>query len=95
MYMVRLVLMSQAHPHPVQADADSVRDTVWAHAQDHDGLEHVRTRAGPGRIDLVLFLRSPRRPTPHLGPPLAVLVRLVAPLDGWRAEFPVDPGVVE
>lgn len=33
-------------------------DALWAHASTHDGLEHIRARAGPGRIDLVLFFRE-------------------------------------
>ncbi|WP_034087708.1 hypothetical protein [Streptacidiphilus albus] len=37
-------------------------DVLWAHAVPEDRLEHASGRAGPDRIDLLLFLRTPETP---------------------------------
>jgi hypothetical protein len=39
-------------------DAAEVLDVLWAHAVADDGMEHIRVRAGPGRLDLILFIRE-------------------------------------
>ncbi|MFC9329511.1 hypothetical protein [Kitasatospora sp. NPDC057015] len=43
-----------AHP----AEAADVVDILWAHARPGDDLEHVSANAGPGRLDLLLYLRT-------------------------------------
>ncbi len=91
MYLVRLVLTSQDHPHPTPADAARVQDILWAHAVPSDGVEHLRCIAARDRVDLVVFLRGPECPVPPFGPALAVLCRLVAPLAAWQAALPADP----
>jgi pyrimidine operon attenuation protein/uracil phosphoribosyltransferase len=40
------------------ADVARILDILWAHATPRDALEHVRGRAGPNRIDLIIFIRE-------------------------------------
>jgi hypothetical protein len=47
-------------PDPATENTEAV-DAVWAHAVPTDALEHVRARAGPSRIDLMLFFRTAPR----------------------------------
>ncbi|MEU6992297.1 hypothetical protein ABZ953_16750 [Streptomyces sp. NPDC046465] len=46
-------------------DANELTDTLWAHATEPDGLEHVvaLTRSA-GRVDLILFLLEGSHPDP-------------------------------
>ncbi|MEV0619275.1 hypothetical protein AB0I81_38575 [Nonomuraea sp. NPDC050404] len=37
-------------------DVAALMDALWAHATKEDGLEHVRARAGPGCIEVIMFL---------------------------------------
>ncbi|MFI9274040.1 hypothetical protein ACIGXM_25535 [Kitasatospora sp. NPDC052896] len=43
---------------PTESEAIAVQDTVWAHAAPDTGLEHVRARAIPGGIGLVVYVRA-------------------------------------
>ncbi|MFJ7247273.1 hypothetical protein ACIQWA_21865 [Kitasatospora sp. NPDC098652] len=58
MHIVHLTLHQVVSTGSEEADAHTVHDALWAHAQSRHGLEHVRARAGPHGIDLVLFLRA-------------------------------------
>jgi hypothetical protein len=57
-HLVRLTLNQVESTGPKEADAHTVHDALWAHAEKRHGLEHVRARAGPHGIDLVLFIRA-------------------------------------
>ncbi|KJS57837.1 hypothetical protein VM95_37190 [Streptomyces rubellomurinus] len=61
MHVVRLTLHQVASTGSEEADAHTAHDALWAHAEPRHGLEHVRARAGPHGIDLVLFLRAGSR----------------------------------
>lgn len=41
---------------PRENEANQVLDILWVHAGPADGLEHASCRAGPERLDLLLFL---------------------------------------
>ena len=43
---------------PVAADAHAICDVLWAHARPWWGLEHVRTRAEAGHVDVAVLLRA-------------------------------------
>jgi hypothetical protein len=58
MRMVHLILTRPDQPGPTEADANLVHDALWAHAVPGIGLEHLRVRAVPDGIDLVLFLQN-------------------------------------
>jgi hypothetical protein len=38
----------------------AVADLVWVHSTREEGVEHLRARAGPDEIDIVLFLCVPK-----------------------------------
>lgn len=59
MLLIHVRLTSPEHPRPTPADAVRVHDALWAHTPKTAGLEHIRARAGPDGIDLVLFVRNP------------------------------------
>ena len=59
MILIHVRLTSPEHPHPTAADAARVHDALWAHTPTTAGLEHIRARAGPDGIDLVLFVKNP------------------------------------
>ncbi|WP_037971993.1 hypothetical protein [Streptomyces sp. NRRL WC-3742] len=61
MHVVHLTLHQVGSTGSEGADAHTVHDALWAHAESRHGLEHVRARAGPHGIDLVLFLRAGSR----------------------------------
>lgn len=43
---------------PAAADAHAICDVLWAHARPWWGLEHVRTRAEAGHVDVAVLLRT-------------------------------------
>lgn len=53
-----MVLTSVTCPAPTRADAQRIRDGLWAHTPDDLGIEHIHARAGSGHIDVILFIRS-------------------------------------
>lgn len=87
MYVAHVILTSDSCPKPVRVDADLVQDGLWAHAPHDLGIEHIRSKAGPGHIDIFLFLRS----TVHGGLPdeRAVLatIRKLPCLRDWCVIF--------
>jgi hypothetical protein len=58
MLLIHVRLISPDYPRPTAADAVRVHDALWAHTPATAGLEHIRARAGPNGIDLVLFIRN-------------------------------------
>jgi hypothetical protein len=52
MHFAALSLISQSS---VNIDPEVVVGILWAHATSSDGLQHVRARAGPGRVDVAIF----------------------------------------
>lgn len=58
MYLAHLVLTSAECRSPSRADAQRIQDGLWAHAPNDLGIEHIRARAGPQHIDVVLFFHS-------------------------------------
>ncbi|MEV7213502.1 hypothetical protein AB0O31_10485 [Kitasatospora cineracea] len=89
MRLVHLVLTSAATPRPGAADAERVLDTLWAHLEPGSGIEHIRVRPGPDRIDLGLFLRGdgPAAPTATEAE-RAGIARLLSRIPEWRPEPP-------
>lgn len=57
MFMVHCRLVRPDRSRPTEADAHLVQDAIWAHARPELGLEHLRVRAGPAGLDLIVFLR--------------------------------------
>jgi hypothetical protein len=46
-----------APPSGTQAIAPgAVVDLIWLHAAPPDGIKHIHARAGPGRIEVVMFV---------------------------------------
>ncbi|MFD3992833.1 hypothetical protein [Streptomyces sp. NPDC058548] len=46
-------------------DANELTDSLWAHAAQEDGLEHVLVRAqAADRVDLIMFLLEGSHPDP-------------------------------
>lgn len=46
--------------HPVRlVDANIVTDAIWTRAEPDDRLEHVYSRPGDGRLDIVLYILAP------------------------------------
>ncbi|MHA6761545.1 hypothetical protein [Streptacidiphilus sp. PAMC 29251] len=64
-----------AAPDPVNEVAE-VLDALWAHATAEDGLEYAGGNAGPGRLDLLLFLLTP----PPDRPPATAAIHRAAQL---------------
>lgn len=58
MLLIHVRLTSPEHTRPTAADAARLHDALWAHTPPTAGLEHIRARAGPDEIDLVLFIRN-------------------------------------
>ncbi|WP_460494213.1 hypothetical protein [Dactylosporangium cerinum] len=42
----------------MDVDPEVLVGILWAHATSEDGLQHVRARAGPGRVDVAFFLTA-------------------------------------
>jgi len=55
---VRVILDRRIPGRCDERDVVRVIDTVWAHAVQNDGLEHVSGRSADGRIEILLFLRE-------------------------------------
>jgi hypothetical protein len=77
---------------PVRAesliDSASLTDAFWAHAQECDGLEHVRIADRADGFSAVLFMRG-RDETEAATSALALcwrLVLIVPPLTGWYVD---------
>ena len=58
-FMIHLHLAGLPDTPPQPSDAHAVHDLMWAHATPQHHLEHVRARAVPGGIGLVLFIGAP------------------------------------
>ncbi|MFF2745306.1 hypothetical protein ACFVVA_07170 [Kitasatospora sp. NPDC058048] len=59
MFAVHLTLPADAAAPSGEAAAAEVQAGLWACAGPGDGLEHVRARAVPDGIGLVLYVRAP------------------------------------
>ncbi|WP_377267765.1 hypothetical protein [Peterkaempfera sp. SMS 1(5)a] len=58
MHLVHASLVRRRPERPDPREAARVLDALWAHAIDHDRLEHARAHVHPDRTDLLLFLRQ-------------------------------------
>jgi hypothetical protein len=58
MHAIHMALSRHAGVSASRWDTDELLDAIWAHSAKDDGLEHVRLRAGPDRMDLVFFLHE-------------------------------------
>ncbi|MFI2609532.1 hypothetical protein [Kitasatospora sp. NPDC018619] len=58
MFAVHLNLPPEAAAPSGEAEAAEVQAALWAHAGPDDGLEHVRARAVPDGVGLVLYVRA-------------------------------------
>ncbi|MFC6084044.1 hypothetical protein [Sphaerisporangium aureirubrum] len=65
-------------------------DLVWAHTRQDEGLEHLRVRTAPDRIDIVLFICAPQEESAEeiAWRICGRVVRLVPALQGWLAGAP-------
>lgn len=59
MFAVHLTVPADAAPSSGEAAAVEVQAALWACAGPGDGLEHVRARAVPDGVGLVLYVRAP------------------------------------
>ncbi|MEV6264235.1 hypothetical protein AB0M42_26300 [Streptomyces sp. NPDC051784] len=57
MFVIHLCLTGTTSP-PSPADAHSVQDLLWAHADPRHRLEHVVARCVPDGIGLVLYISA-------------------------------------
>ncbi|WP_042372482.1 hypothetical protein [Streptacidiphilus neutrinimicus] len=86
MHLVHIVLTHPDLPQPSSADAERVLDILWAHVDHRSGIEHIRTRPGPGAVDLGLFFSGDgSHGASHAA---AALAGLLAALPGWAATAP-------
>jgi hypothetical protein len=53
---MRLITLRLVGPDTEQPDPHTATELLAAHIVPDDRIEHVRVRAGPGRIDLAAFL---------------------------------------
>jgi hypothetical protein len=58
MYVVYASLMRKGTAPQRPGEAAALLDALWAHALEDDGMEHIRIRAGPERIDIIMFMNS-------------------------------------
>ncbi|WP_412543161.1 hypothetical protein R8Z50_12030 [Longispora sp. K20-0274] len=67
-------------------DPAAVTELLRAHVLPDDRIQHLRVRAGPGRIDLAAFLLADNEATALLTTRELCLRALEtgAPLDSWR-----------
>ncbi|MFG3049959.1 hypothetical protein ACGFZP_03255 [Kitasatospora sp. NPDC048239] len=61
MFPVQLTLLDVSARPPGEANAAAVQDALRGCAGPGDGLEHVRARAMPEGVGLVLYVRAPDR----------------------------------
>ena len=55
---MQFIAVSLLPPAALDVDHEVVVGILWAHASSEDGLQHVRARAGPGRVDVAFFLTA-------------------------------------
>ncbi|WP_199881447.1 hypothetical protein [Streptomyces sp. CB03911] len=55
---MRLTLMPTGEAAPTDAEIHILEDQLWAHATPANGLEHLRARAVPPGIGIVLYIRA-------------------------------------
>jgi hypothetical protein len=55
---MQFIAISLISPAAVDIDPEVVVGVLWAHSSSQDGLQHVRARAGPGRVDVAFFLTA-------------------------------------
>ncbi|WP_459648943.1 hypothetical protein [Kitasatospora sp. Ki12] len=58
MLPVHLTLMPTGANRPTEDVLQALEDTLWAHATPESAMEHLRVRAIPEGIGLVLFIRA-------------------------------------
>ncbi|MEV7728604.1 hypothetical protein AB0P15_28180, partial [Streptomyces sp. NPDC087917] len=56
--LVHTRLFSEAGGAGTRDDAHLMQDLLWAHAGPEHAVEHIRVRAAPHGIELVLFVRA-------------------------------------
>lgn len=56
MYVVSVWLTRRNSAIQYRQEAAILLDLLWAHATEGDRIEHIRIRAGPERVAVVLFL---------------------------------------
>ncbi|MFJ2780823.1 hypothetical protein [Kitasatospora sp. NPDC087315] len=59
MFAVHLTLLDVSATPPGEAGAADIQAALWGSAGPGDGLEHVRARAVPEGVGLVLYVRAP------------------------------------
>lgn len=85
MHIVRVGLARGETGRRWSLPGEAVADLIWAHSRREDGVEHLRVRARPDRIDIVFFLCVPEEGS-ATETALRICRRLVAQvpaLRGW------------
>lgn len=87
MFLVHLHLIRDGTSAPDENDARLLHDALRALVPADAGFEHIRARAGPGGIDLSIFLRrhlADPDPEVHARAILDSLPRTPSALGGWH-----------
>lgn len=58
MVPVHLTLTRTGGGAPDESQAHALVDMLWAHATPDYGMEHIRARASPAGIGIILFIRA-------------------------------------
>ncbi|WP_225808356.1 hypothetical protein [Streptomyces spinosus] len=94
MYAAVVVLKPGADQAKASVDSASLTDAFWAHAQEGDGMEHVRIADGADGFSVVLFMHGGDEAEVATSA-LALCWRLVMvmpPLTGWYVDSCVVRG---
>ncbi|MFI5757237.1 hypothetical protein [Streptomyces sp. NPDC051569] len=88
MYAVVAVIKAGSDLRRMPVDTSSLTDAFWAHAQESDGLEHVRVAHAVDGVSVALFMTARDR-TEAAATALVLCWRLVVAVPsfaGWYVE---------